>query len=117
MKKIVAQRLDIAFYLKFYPLKGHKDSYWKSKSIVCNKSIKFLEDNFEQKPIPKIDCDTKEIDDTLKLGEKNGITGTPIMVLPDGSVYFGYAEADKVIKMIDEAYENIPKKQKSEKKK
>ncbi len=103
MKKVTAKRADIAFYLKFFPLKGHADAYWKSKSIVCSKSLKLLEDNFEKKPIPKSDCPTSEIDKNLEFGEKNGITGTPTLILPDGSVYSGTAEADKLIKLIDEA--------------
>ena len=103
MKKVTAKRADIAFYLKFFPLKGHVDAYWKSKSIICGKSIKLLEDNFEKKPIPKNDCSTSEIDKNIKFGEKNGITGTPTLILPDGSVYSGTAEANKLIKMIDEA--------------
>lgn len=103
MKKVLAQRMDIAFYLKFFPLKGHVDAYWKSKSIVCDKSIKLLEDNFEKKSIPKIDCNTKEIDENIKFAEKNGITGTPTMILPDGSIYSGFTEADNLIKLIDEA--------------
>lgn len=104
MKKVTAQRMDIAFYIKLFPLKGHKDAYWKSKSIVCNNSMQFLEDNFEKRSIPKLECPTKEIDENIKFAEKNGITGTPTMILPDGSIYSGYTEADKLIKMIDEAY-------------
>ena len=103
---MVAQRIDIAFYVKLFPLRGHKDAYWKSKSIVCNKSLQFLEDNFERKLIPKVECATKEIDENLKFGEKNGITGTPTMILPDGSVYSGLTDADKLVGMIDEAYTN-----------
>jgi len=114
MKKVTEQRIDIAFAIKLFPLKMHKDAYWKSKSIVCNKSLQFLEDNFEQKPIPKVDCATKEIDNNIKLAEKQGITGTPTMILPDGSVYSGFAEADRLIKMIDEASAKTSKKKKKE---
>jgi thiol:disulfide interchange protein DsbC len=49
MKKIVAKRKDITFYIKFFPLNMHKDAYWKSKSILCNKSLQMLEDNFAKK--------------------------------------------------------------------
>ena len=34
------------------------------------------------------------------------------MILPDGSVYSGFAEADRLIKMIDEASAKTPKKKK-----
>lgn len=103
MKKVIEKRMDIAFYIKLFPLKMHKDAYWKSKSIVCTKSLRLLEDNFENKPIPKNDCKTTEVDDNIKFAEKNGISGTPTIILPDGSVYSGTADAEKLIKMIDEA--------------
>jgi thiol:disulfide interchange protein DsbC len=115
MKKVIAQRMDIAFYMKLFPLKMHRDAYWKSKSIICNKSIQFLEDNFEKKPIPRTECDTKEIDENVKLAEKNGITGTPTMILPDGSIYSGAAEAEKLIKMIDDAFAKKVNSKKSKK--
>ncbi len=103
MKKVTEKRTDIAFYLKFFPLKGHVDSYWKSKSMVCSKSLKLLEDNYEKKPIPKKDCATSEIDKNLEFGKKNGITGTPTLIFSDGSVYSGTADAEKLIKLADEA--------------
>lgn len=103
MKKVIAKRLDIAFYLKLFPLKFHKDAYWKSKSIVCNRSLRLLEDNFEKKPIPRLDCDTKEIDENIRFAERHGISGTPTMILPDGSIYQGTIDSERLIKLIDEA--------------
>jgi thiol:disulfide interchange protein DsbC len=101
MKKVLEKRKDIVFYLKLFPLKMHKDAYWKSRSIVCNKSLNMLEDNFENKPIPKTDCDTKEVDNNIKLAEFLGITGTPAMIMPDGKIYSGAMPADKLIELIN----------------
>ena len=84
MKKIVAKRKDIAFYIKFFPLSMHKDAYWKAKSIVCNRSLQMLEDNFEKKEITKTECATEEIDNSIKLAASLGISGTPGIILPDG---------------------------------
>ncbi|KAF0145770.1 MAG: thiol:disulfide interchange protein DsbC [Nitrospirae bacterium] len=104
LKKVVEQRRDIAFYIKLLPLiKLHPDAYWKSVSVVCEKSLKLLEDNFDKKSIPKTDCKTDEIDKNIKLAERLGITGTPTAIMPDGSVQVGFLEADKLIKMIDSA--------------
>lgn len=115
LKKVVAQRMDIAFLLKFLPLKAHPDAYWKAKSIICEKSLKLLDDNFEKKPIPKIQCDKAELDNNVKFAEKNGISGTPTMVLPDGSLYQGSIEADRLIKLIDDASKAAPEKKKKKK--
>lgn len=82
LKKVTAQRMDIAFYLKLYPLKIHTDAYWKSKSIVCSRSVRLLEDNFENRAIPRGDCNTGEVDENIKIAEKNGITGTPTIIFP-----------------------------------
>jgi thiol:disulfide interchange protein DsbC len=100
MKKVLEKTKDIVFYIKLYPLKMHKDAYWKSKSIVCNNSLKMLEDAFDKKQIPKTECDTKEIDNTIKLAESLGITGTPTIILPDGRVHSGMIPADKLINLI-----------------
>ena len=100
LKKIVSERKDIAFYLKLVPLKFHPDAYWKSQSILCAKSMQRLEDNFEKKPIPRPDCETKVVDETSKLAEELGISGTPTLILPDGLVVVGGRDADKLKELV-----------------
>jgi thiol:disulfide interchange protein DsbC len=63
MKKVVEKRKDVVFYLKLYPCKSLKDSSQKSKSIICNQSMKMLEDSYERKPIPNTECKSSELDD------------------------------------------------------
>jgi thiol:disulfide interchange protein DsbC len=101
IKKVAERRKDIAFYIKLYPLQIHPDAYWKSKSIQCNKSLNLLEDNFEKKPIPRPECETKEIDENIKLARDLGIMGTPTVIMPDGSIHPGFVEADQLIAMVD----------------
>jgi thiol:disulfide interchange protein DsbC len=101
MKQIVAKRKDIAFYIKFFPLSMHKDAYWKAKSIVCNKSVKMLEDNFEKKEIPKTECATEEIDNSIKLAVSLGISGTPGIILPDGRFIDGAIPEAELTAAID----------------
>jgi len=101
MKQIVAKRKDIAFYIKFLPLEFHKDAYWKAKSIVCNKSMKMLEESFEKKEIPKTECATAEIDDSMKLAKSLGIGGTPALILPDGRLRIGALPEAELLDLID----------------
>jgi len=98
---VIEKRTDIVFYVKLFPLPMHKDAYWKAKSIICSKSIEMLEANFEGKPIPRNDCDSREIDANIKLAKSLGIDGTPTLILPDGKVHAGTMLADKLIEMID----------------
>jgi thiol:disulfide interchange protein DsbC len=101
MKKITDKRNDIAFFLKLYPLSFHKEAYWKAKSIICNKSVKLLEDCFEGKKIEKTECDTSELDDTIKLAETLGISGTPAIILPDGRLRIGAMPENELTDLID----------------
>jgi len=101
IKKVAEKRKDITFYIKLFPLPIHPEAYWKSKSIRCHNSLKLLEDNFEKKPIPRPDCDAKEIDENIKLAKDLGITGTPAIIMPDGSVNIGFIEADRLIERVD----------------
>jgi thiol:disulfide interchange protein DsbC len=101
MKKVIAERKDIAFYIILYPLPMHKEAYGKSKAIICEKSLELLEAAFEKKPLPKPSCETTVIDENIKLAEKLGISGTPAMVFPDGGLVSGAMEPDAIIKLID----------------
>ena len=102
MKKVLEKRKDIAFYLKMFPLvKIHPKAYEKSMTIVCKKSLALLEDNFAGKKLPPPECKSKEIDENLKLGERLGITGTPAIIFPDGSIAPGAMDANALISRID----------------
>jgi len=102
MKKIVKKRNDIAFYLKMYPLTSiHPEAYNKSKSIVCEKSLKLLEDAYEKKTIPAPTCTTDAIDKNIELAKKLGIRGTPAIILPDGRLLSGNQKAEDLIKLIE----------------
>jgi protein-disulfide isomerase len=100
MKKVVEERKDIAFLLKMFPLPMHKGAYEKAKSIVCERSLRLLEENFEKKPIPAPDCDTGAVDDNIRLGKELDITGTPTLIMPDGFVLLGGKDAKTLIGLI-----------------
>ena len=100
MKKVIEKRKDIAFYIKMFPLQMHPGAYEKARAIVCEKSLALLEDAFEKKEIPKPTCETRVIDENIKLAEKLGISGAPTLILPDGRVISGYREADALISLV-----------------
>jgi thiol:disulfide interchange protein DsbC len=100
MKKIIEERKDIAFYIKMFPLKNHPEAYEKSKSIVCEKSLKLLDDAFEKKSLPKPNCDTLAVDENIKLAQKLGITSVPTLILPDGRSIAKYIDAKTLINLI-----------------
>ncbi len=100
MKKVIAERKDIVFYVKMFPLPMHKGAYDKAKAIVCEKSLTLLEDAFAGKELPKPKCETKVIDENINLAQKLGINGTPALILSDGRVIPGYKDAKGIMEMI-----------------
>jgi thiol:disulfide interchange protein DsbC len=101
MKKIIEERKDIAFYIKMLPLvKLHPGAYEKAKAIACEKSLTLLDDAHQGKPLPKPNCETRIVDENIRLSEKLGISSLPTMVFPDGKVVPGYIDAKTLINMI-----------------
>ncbi len=102
MKKVVAERKDIAFFIKLFPLPMHKEAYPKSKAIACaHFSLALLDDAMEGKEIPAAKCETTAIDDNMKLGQKLGISGTPALIFPDGRLVPGAMSSDQIIKAVE----------------
>ena len=102
IKEIIAKRKDIAFYIKLFPLAMHPEAYKKSQSVLCEKSMELLDAAFEGKEVPPAKCKTSEVDDNIELAKSLGISGTPGIILPNGTLIAGYVKADKLIQLIDE---------------
>ena len=101
MKKVVEKRNDVVFYIKLYPCKSLIDSSQKSKSIICNHSVKMLEDSFEKKPIPITECKTSELDDNIKLAAWLRIDSAPALIFPDCRLEKRLLSAERIINIID----------------
>ncbi len=101
MKTIIKKRNDIVFYIKLFPLSIHKDAYRKSRIIICERSLKLLDDAMEGKEINGRECNTDIIDKNISLANSLGISGTPAIILPDGRLISGYRTAEELIKLID----------------
>ncbi len=100
MKKVIEERKDVAFYIIMFPLPMHSGAYDKAKAIVCEKSLALLEDAFAKKELPKPKCDTKVVDENIKLAEKLGINGTPAIIFPDGRLVSGAMDAKAIVKQL-----------------
>lgn len=102
IKEILKKNNDIAFYIKLFPLANlHPQAYEKSKAILCKKSIALLDDVMEGKNIAAATCDTKAVDDNIKLAAKLGIGGTPAIILPDGRLIPGFVDAAALLKAME----------------
>ena len=45
-------------------------------------------------------CDENPISNQIDLGQKIGITGTPAMLMEDGTLLMGYSPANKLLEII-----------------
>jgi thiol:disulfide interchange protein DsbC len=100
--KLVYMEPDLGIFIKMFPLKMHPGAYDKARVILGGDSPYLLNKAFagEQLPSPT-EKDRKEpVDETIKLGESLGITGTPTLVFPDGSIMPGFKEAAEIKRLV-----------------
>jgi len=102
MAKVVEMRPDIAFYIKLFPLTNiHPKAYDKAKAIICEKSLRLLEESLAGKEIPPPQCETDQVDKNIALGRNISVKSTPTIIFPDGSVVPGYKSAEWIIEFLD----------------
>ena len=101
-KGIVAKNPDVAFLVRPFPRNNDRPTYEKSLSVVCAGTIQALEDAFAGKPLPKGDCGSKAVDETIEAAKRFNIRSTPTMIFPDGRVVSGALEADAILSLLNE---------------
>jgi thiol:disulfide interchange protein DsbC len=110
IKELVAKNPDMAFFVRPFPRKNDPETREKAISIVCAGTIQALEDGFAGKPLPKGNCGTNAVDESIRIAERLNIRLTPTMILPDGRVVPGALEADTILSLLDEGADAPPSK-------
>lgn len=84
-----------------YPRGGTSaDSYGKMLSVWCaDDRQRALTQAKHGQNVPERDCDNPVLKH-YELGNRLGITGTPAIVLPDGTVVPGYVDVDRLTTMV-----------------
>jgi len=98
------QKLDnVTIYHYLYPILG-EDSKTKSKNIWCAKDkAKTWNDWMINGTVPlTANCDASAIDTVVEFGKKNRITGTPMILLADGTRVPGAVPLAQIEKMLDD---------------
>lgn len=103
LKKLVKIAPDVAIYVMLFPLPMHPGAYDKSRAVLETKSPDLLDKAFEGKDVPKPakESSKKAIDEIIKFGNANGISGTPTMVMPDGTIQVGMRDAETLKQMLE----------------
>jgi thiol:disulfide interchange protein DsbC len=102
-KEIVAKNPDVAFFVRPFPRNNDPPTREKALSIVCAGTVQALDDAFAGKPLPKGECGTKAVDETIRLAQRFNIRSTPTMIFPDGRVVPGALEANAILSLLNES--------------
>jgi thiol:disulfide interchange protein DsbC len=101
MQEVVKADPNIAFLIKLMPLKMHPNAYGLSKTILCSTNpLSVLEAVLHGAPVAPSACPTTKVDETLATAQKLGITSTPTLILPDGTILPGYKKAADLLKIL-----------------
>ena len=92
---------DVTIYHLLYPILG-EDSRVKSRNIWCAKDRARTWDDWMLRGVtpPAAQCDMAAIDANVDFGKKHRISGTPTLILTDGSRIAGAVPAAQVDKML-----------------
>lgn len=103
LKKLAEIDKDVAIYVMLFPLPMHPGAYEKARTIVETMSHDFLDKAFDGKDIPKPtkEDSKKAIEEIVKFANAHGISGTPTMVMPDGTIQVGMRDAETMKKMLE----------------
>jgi len=107
---IVARNPDVAFFVRPFPRNNDRPTREKALSIVCAGTIQALEDAFAGKPLPKGECGSKAVDETIRVAQRFNIRVTPTMILPDGRVVPGALDSESILSLLNEAPDAPPSK-------
>ena len=103
LKKLAQIAPDVAIHIMLFPLPMHPAAYDKSRAVVETMSHDLLDKAFEGKELPKPAKEGSKaaIDEIVKFANANGISGTPTMVMPDGTIQVGMRDAETMKKMLE----------------
>jgi thiol:disulfide interchange protein DsbC len=103
LKKLAGIAPDVAIHIMLFPLPMHPGALDKTRIIFETKSLDLLDKAFDGKDVPKptMESSKKAIDDIIKFANDNGISGTPTMVLPDGTIQVGMRDAETMKNMLE----------------
>ncbi len=107
MEKVVAQRSDIAFYIKFFPLPWtYPDSERKSRIIACadsNESALAMlkEARSWGSYLPEPSCDSDMVDRNMELAESLDLPGTPAIAFSGKDIVYGRARDLAIMAVVD----------------
>jgi len=96
------QKVDnVTVYLFLYPILG-KDSVEKSKNIWCAKDKAKVWNDWmiNGTTPPTANCDASAVDSIVAFGQKNRITGTPLLLFADGTRVPGAVPIAQVEKIL-----------------
>ena len=101
MQEVVKADPNIAFLIKLMPLKMHPNAYGLSKTILCSANpLSVLDAVFSGAPVAPSACPTTKVDESLATAQQLGITSTPTLVLPDGTILPGFKKAADLLKVL-----------------
>jgi len=103
LKKLAKIAPDVAIHIMLFPLPMHPAAYDKSRTVLETRKLDLLDKAFEGKEIPKPtkESSKKAIDEIIKFANANGISGTPTMIMPDGTIQVGMRDAETLKKMLE----------------
>ena len=104
LQQLEKQMPELSINIMLYPLiQLHPESYDKSRAVLAKKSRDLLDKAFSGKvlPKPKGNEGKAAVDAVIAFAQQQGISGTPMILLPDGTLHQGPRDAEAIRKAVE----------------
>ncbi len=104
LQQLEKQMPELSINIMLYPLiQLHPESYDKSRAVLAKRSRDLLDKAFSGKvlPKPKGNEGKAAVDAIIAFAQQQGISGTPMILLPDGTLYQGPRDVDSIRKAVE----------------
>lgn len=103
LQKLAKIAPDVAIHVMLFPLPMHPAAYEKCRTVLETMSHELLDKAFDGKEVPKPTKESSKIaiEEIVKFANTNGISGTPTMIMPDGTIQVGMRDAETMKKMLE----------------
>jgi thiol:disulfide interchange protein DsbC len=110
MRAVVDNNADVAFRILLFSRNNDPATIRKAQAILCAKSLPMLDNAYAGQPVPAPACDTPEPVLNAKIAATVGVSGTPVLIFPDGRLVPGSRDPEGILRLLKEDETLAPKR-------
>ncbi len=102
IRSVVEKEPGVAFRIILFSRNNDLNTLKKTQAVLCARSLEMLDQAYLGKPLPEPGCTTTAAVENGKIAAALGVTGTPVLIMPDGRMIPGFRDPDAILRLLSE---------------